>query len=161
MHKTVVVNSTPPISLGNIEALWILEKLYGEVIVPEAVYEEVLKKSDKASSLISSAQWITVKKISGNYDRKMYQAKLHAGEVEVMILAQEIDADVVIIDDNAAKKAAQYLGINVAGTMGILLKAKEEGVVSGVKQYIERLLDNDFYVSDAVIGFVLELAGEQ
>lgn len=54
---------------------------------------------------------------------------LHAGAVEVMILAQEQKADLVIIDDNAAKKTAKYLGLTVTGTLGILLKAKRQGVV--------------------------------
>lgn len=48
----------------------------------------------------------------------MYRAKLHDGEVEVMILAQEKGADLVIIDDHAAKKTAKYLGLPVTGTMG-------------------------------------------
>lgn len=55
----------------------------------------------------------------------MYQAKLHAGEVEVMILAQEEPpANLVILDDNAAKKTAKYLGLKVTGTLGVLIKAK-------------------------------------
>ncbi len=160
MHKIIVVNSTPLISLGNIDALWILKDLYNEIVIPEAVFNEVQKKSDSAAALIFSESWIKVQAITEIKERKMYLAKLHAGEVEVMILAQEINADFVIIDDNAAKKTAQFLGINVVGTMGILLKAKECGLISHVRTYIDKLIENDFYISPVVVDMVLELAGE-
>ena len=59
----------------------------------------------------------------------MYKAKLYAGEVEVMILAQELGEDVLtVIDDNAARKTARYLGIKVTGTVGVLTKAKKTWV---------------------------------
>lgn len=82
-----------------------------------------------------------MEKIPEETNKKMYKAKLHDGEVEVMILAQgETKADLVIIDDNAAKKTAKYLGLTVTGTMGVLLKAKSEG-------YIKQLAPN--YRGDA------------
>ena len=63
----------------------------------------------------------------------MYQAKLHAGEVEVMILAQETPkADLVVLDDNAAKKTAKFLGLKVTGTLGVILKAKKQGFIERV-----------------------------
>mgnify|MGYP007120226486 CR=1 FL=1 len=66
-----------------------------------------------------SLDWIRVERILSPSDKKMYQAKLHDGEVEVMILAQEgVRADLVILDDNAAKKTAKYLGLTVTGTFG-------------------------------------------
>ena len=56
----------------------------------------------------------------------MYEAKLHDGEVEVMILAQEEPkADLVILDDNSAKKTAKFLELSVTGTLGVLVKAKQ------------------------------------
>lgn len=83
-----------------------------------------------------STDWIYVEQVKEENDRKMYKAKLHAGEEEVMILAQEAGADVLtIIDDNAAKKTAKYLGFNVTGTIGVssrvLLIFMERGNESG------------------------------
>ena len=66
-----------------------------------------------------SLDWIRVERILSPSDKKMYQAKSHDGEVEVMILAQEgVRADLVILDDNATKKTAKYLGLTVTGTFG-------------------------------------------
>lgn len=124
--RRVIVNSTPIIVLCNIGLLDILKALYAEICIPEAVYREVTEKDDSACQVLKTAlNWIHVEKIANQSDKKMYKAKLHDGEVEVMILAQEGTADdLVVIDDNAAKKTAKYLGLKVTGTIGVLLKAK-------------------------------------
>ncbi len=129
--RRVIVNSTPIIVLCNIGLLDILKALYAEICIPEAVYREVTEKDDSACQVLKTAlNWIHVEKIANQSDKKMYKAKLHDGEVEVMILAQEGTADdLVVIDDNAAKKTAKYLGLKVTGTIGVLLKAKREGII--------------------------------
>ena len=89
---------------------------------------EVTAMEDSACKQLRNADgWIHIESVRDIAEKKMYKAKLHDGEVEVMILAQEQKADLVIIDDNAAKKAAKYLGLTVTGTLGVLLKAKRQG----------------------------------
>ena len=91
----------------------------------------------------------------------MYQAKLHAGEVEVMILAQENPpADLVILDDNAAKKTAKYLGLKVTGTLGILVKAKKQKLLAEVKPVLDKMICEGFYISNTLYDLVLQEAGE-
>lgn len=77
-----------------------------------------------------------------------------------MILAQEQKADLVILDDNAAKKTAKYLGLPVTGTLGVLIKAKRMGIIESVKPLITELRKNGFHVSGTVERMVLEQAGE-
>lgn len=127
--RKVIVNSTPLIALCNANLLFILKELYVNITIPQAVFDEVTAKPDSACLQIKeNLDWIFVEKIKDVADRKMYKAKLHAGEVDVMILAQESpQADLVIIDDNAAKKTAKYLGLTVTGTLGVLLKKKNQG----------------------------------
>lgn len=160
--RRVIVNSTPLIALCNAGLLKILKEVYGQITIPKAVFDEVTAKPDSACSQIkTNMDWIIVEKISDITDRKMYKAKLHAGEVDVMILAQsEPLADLVIIDDNAAKKTAKYLGLKVTGTLGVLLKAKKVGVISSVKNAIDAIRKNGFYISDNVIQMVLKQADE-
>ena len=102
----VIVNSTPLIALCNAGLLNVLKAVYGQITIPQAVFDEVTAKPDSACLQIKdNRDWIHVEKIMDVADRKMYKAKLHAGEVDVMILAQnDPKADLVIIDDNAAKK---------------------------------------------------------
>jgi len=159
--RRVIVNSTPLIVLCNIGKLEILKELYKEIVIPQAVYEEVTVKRDSACRQIISADWIHVEQIKDQSDKKMYKAKLHAGEVEVMILAQEGErADLVVIDDNAAKKTAKYLGLAVTGTVGILLKAKKSGIIKEIRPVLETMKAEGFYISESVEQMILGQADE-
>lgn len=160
MHR-IIVNSTPLIILCNVGRVDILQKLYGQIVIPEAVYEEVTAKKDSACQQLVLADWIHVERIKEQTAKKMYQAKLHDGEVEVMILAQEDkNTELVIIDDNAAKKTAKYLGLNVTGTLGVLLKAKRMGIIKEVSPIISEMRKKGFYVSGYLERIILEQAGE-
>lgn len=160
--RKVIVNSTPLIALCNANLLFILKELYGNITIPQAVFDEVTAKPDSACLQIKeNLDWIFVEKIKDVADRKMYKAKLHAGEVDVMILAQESpQADLVIIDDNAAKKTAKYLGLTVTGTLGVLLKAKKSGIIFSVKDAINKLQANGFYIDSKIVKLVLNQAEE-
>lgn len=148
--------------LSDIGLLHVLKALYAEICIPEAVYREVTKKDDSACQVFKTAlDWIHVEKIANQSDKKMYKAKLHDGEVEVMILAQEGSADdLVVIDDNAAKKTAKYLGLKVTGTIGVLLKAKEKGIILEIAPVLEKMKKNGFYISESLEQMVMRQAGE-
>ncbi|MCD8020371.1 MAG: DUF3368 domain-containing protein [Clostridiales bacterium] len=159
--RKVIVNSTPLIVLCGIEKLELLHKLYDDIYIPQAVYKEVTAKTDSACTQLKSAgDWIHVKDIMDSSEKKMYKAKLHDGEVEVMILAQEQEADLVILDDNAAKKTAKYLGLTVTGTLGVLLRAKREGLVHEIHPLLKEMKRKGFYISETVEKLVLESANE-
>lgn len=158
----VVVNSTPLIVLCGIGKLEILRELYRELLIPVAVYQEVTAVKDSACmQIMAQRNWIHVEKIQNETEKKMYRAKLHAGEVEVMILAQEQKADLVIIDDNAAKKTAKYLGLTVTGSLGVLLKAKQVGLIERVRPLLSEMKKNGFYVDSKLEEMVLKYAGEE
>ena len=160
--RRVIVNSTPLIVLCNVGRLEILRTLYTEITIPEAVFAEVTKREDSACQIVKkSLDWIRVERILNPSDKKLYQAKLHDGEVEVMILAQEgVRADLMILDDNAAKKTAKYLGLTVTGMLGILLKVKKAGIIPTIAPVLEEIKKNGFYISGTVERMVLSEAGE-
>lgn len=160
--RKVIVNSTPIIILSNAQSLSVLKSVYQEITIPKAVFDEVTAKEDSAcNELKNNLDWIYIENISNQSSKRMYQAKLHAGEVEVMILAQETNADLVILDDNAAKKTAKFLGLTVTGTMGVLLKAKSLGFISEVKPIIDRIKDNGFFITNELYNLILNQAGEK
>ena len=158
----VIVNSTPIIALCGIGRLELLRSIYGGIAIPQAVFDEVTEKADSACrSILQRPEWISVETIADQSQRQMYRARLHEGEVEVMILAQQTPpADLVIIDDNAAKKTAKFLGLHVTGTLGILLKAKRMGLIDRVAPLLDDLRGNGFYIDDAVRAMVLRQAEE-
>ena len=90
----------------------------------------------------------------------MYKTQLHDGEVEVMILSKEIEADVVIIDDGTAKKHAKYLGLSVTGTLGILIKANQEGYITELKPILLGMVGNGIYISKNLMDLCLKQVGE-
>ena len=156
--RRVIANTTPLIALANIDRLELLHELYGTIIVPQAVVDEII--SEPAKQRVRSATWIKVEAIQDPSQKDIFRARLHAGEVEVMILAREQNADLVIMDDNAAKKTAKFLGLNVTGTLGILLKAKKEGYLEMVEPIMNELIRDGLFISDTVKGYVLKEAGE-
>lgn len=159
--RKVIVNSTPLIILSNAENLSILKSVYKEITIPQAVFAEVTAKKDTAcSELKKNLDWIHINKISDESSKRMYQAKLHAGEVEVMIFAQEQKADLVILDDNAAKKTAKFLNLTVTGTLGVLLKAKSLGIIQSVKPIADKIRENGFFITEEIYNLVLKQANE-
>ena len=76
--RKIIVNSTPLIALAKANKLEILKGMYEHIIIPEAVYREVTEKDDVAAQRIEAArEWIEVRKVDNNLDRRMYKAKLH------------------------------------------------------------------------------------
>lgn len=156
----VIVNSTPVIGLANIGKLDILRQMYGAITIPQAVFDEI-KSPSVQRQVNANRDWIRVEQISDTSQKQMYRAKLHAGEVEVMILAQEKKADLVILDDNAAKKTAKFLGLRVIGTLGILVLAKKRGYIKEVSPVLDALKRDGFFVSDDLCDLVLRQADEK
>lgn len=160
--RKVVVNSTPLISLATIGRLDLLQILYGKVYIPHAVFEEVYTKgkSKAGSDIIQHMDFIEIKNIINKEAKNYFRTALHDGEVEVMVLANELKADLCVIDDLMARKYAKYLGLNVTGTLGVLIRAKEDGIIKEVKPLIEGLLENGIYIDDNLFRRILEIARE-
>ena len=161
--RKVIVNSTPLIALCHVNRLDVLKELYGEVTIPQAVYDEIsVKENSVCKKTVDEAlEWIHVQKIQNIMAKAMFKSQLHDGEVEVMILAKEQDADIDIIDDQNAKKYAKYLGLPVTGTLGILIRAKQEGYIAELKPILDVMVQNGIYIKTGLIEHCLELVGEE
>ncbi len=158
----VIVNSTPIISLSIIDHLSLLLKLYDQVYIPQAVYDEVCKegKSQIGSKALQKADFIQVVSIENKEARDFFSTSLHKGEIEVMVLAKELEADLIIIDDYQARKHAKYLDFKITGTLGVLLKAKKNNYIENIKFLLDKLIKNDIYIGDNLYKKILNMAGE-
>jgi predicted nucleic acid-binding protein len=123
----VVANTTPIISLASINRLDILEKLFGKIIIAEAVYSEIKAKRGYGYEQIDSS-FIKVQGIQGQLYKEFLLTQLDAGEAETIILAKEIAADFVIIDENLGYRFASNAGLTAIRTLSLLLRAKEKGL---------------------------------
>lgn len=160
--RKVVVNTTPLIALSHVGKLSMLKELYGEIIIPEAVYRELSVKVDSVCKRMvdGALDWIRVEKIQNQMAKSMYKTQLHDGEVEVMILSKEIGADLVIIDDANAKKHAKYLELPVTGTLGVLIKVKQTGYIEKLKPILYQMIEHGIYISNSLVELCLRQVGE-
>jgi len=152
----VVANSTPIILFHNIGYLHLLKTLYGKIYIPRAVYNEVAADFD----FISPQKWIKVIEIQNKDLKRLLQINLHVGEVEAIILSTEMPADLLILDDLLARKHAKVIGINITGTLGILLALKHKGIIHAVKPLMEQLINVGMYIDKKLYEDVLAMAKE-
>ena len=148
--KVVVSDTSPLIVLSNIGEIEILKKLFRKIIIPKAVYEEFGKYYD----------WIEIMEVKNKVAVKILNKSLHKGESEAIILSIELNADLLIVDDKDARKVASDLGLNIIGTVGILLLAKKKGYYKEIKPIIDKLLEKGFRLSKDVVEYVLKEADE-
>jgi len=160
--RTVVVNTTPIIALALIGQLDLLRHLYGEVVIPPAVQAEVLAGGPGSIGVteLQEANWIRMVPMQ-DPRRADLLSDLDRGEAEVIALAQELNAELVIIDERLARRHAKRLGLTLTGTLGVLLKAKERGLVPAVGPLIDQLRQGGIRLDDALVAEVLRLAGEE
>jgi len=158
--RKVITNTTPIISLLKINKLNLLKDLYGKILIPKAVYEEIEKGNRKEYyQNISKLGWIEIQSIA-NKDSVLYFFDLDAGEAEVLILAHELNADLVIIDELAGRRYAKKLNLCLTGTIGILLKAKERNLILSVKDLLVELMEKGTWFHPTLVAKILTLANE-
>lgn len=157
----IVSDSSPLISLAIIGKLDLLEKLYKEIVVPSAVYQEVTEKEKPFSKELRRFLSNRSKQIVNRLAVEVLISDIGIGESETIILALEEKLDLVLIDDLKARKFAKMYGLEIIGTMGILLEAKKNGLVTEIRPLISELLINGIRISNKIIEMSLEAAQEQ
>lgn len=157
----IVSNTAPIISLLKINKLTVLKDLYGEVIIPHGVFNEIEAGKDKEYYTdLLKIEWIKVEKIK---DEKSisYFLDLDKGEAETIILAVESGADLTILDETLGRYHAKRAELKVTGTLGILLKAKKSRYIIEIKPLLYELKNKGIWLSNDLIEKILLLAGEK
>ncbi len=124
----VVSNTTPIVSLLKLGRLDLLQQLYSEINIPRAVYHEIeVGKNKGYYSDLSEIAWIRILEIADKQAVK-YFLDLDAGEAEAIVLATELNADLIILDEKLGRFHAKHADLRVTGTIGIFIKAKTQGL---------------------------------
>lgn len=128
----VVVNATPLIALSLMGRLDLLREIFGEVIIPGTVYEEVTFEgaSRPGAALIVQADWLQIASPNAQPTIEPLLLGLDIGEIDVLLLAREITPDWVLIDEKQGRRVAKAMVLPVKGTLGILLTAVLAGLMS-------------------------------
>lgn len=155
------INTSPLIFLTKGGFLDLLQIVSPEIIVPQAVSTEIQAygETDITAFTLAKTSWLVVKEtlpvpgIIQTWD-------LGAGESAVLTWAYVNPGTEVIIDDLAARRCATALGIPIRGTLGIVLTAKQRGIIPSARPVLEQLRLRGMYLSDKVINQALTLVGE-
>ena len=159
----VVSDSSPLVSLAAIEQLSILRRLFGHVIIPEAVAREIMQQGagKTGATEVAKAAWIEHVAVEETQLVSLLKTDLDLGEAEAIALGLERGADVILMDERAGRRRARALGLQVAGVVGILVEAKKKGYLAEVKPILEALLSRaGFYLGESVYRHALQMAGE-
>jgi uncharacterized protein len=159
----IIVSDTTPLSeLAKVGQLNLLGQVFSQVIVPEEVYRELQRGNHPASQLISSLDWLAVRAVQNlpEVQRLNNQVGLDLGESEAIVLAEELKADQLLVDDLAGRREAQARGLSLIGTVGVLLVAKQRGLIEQVKPILDDLRNGGTRIAQPLYERVLVLAQE-
>ena len=149
MSERVVADSTCLIALERIDQIEILPALFESVLIPPAVAQE----------FGTSLPWLKVERLSDQVLVVVLKMMIDDGEAEAITLSQEQKCR-IILDDRQARRVGQDMGLRVIGTVGILILAKQRGILSTIKPVLQNLDDTGFYISEALKDEALHIAEE-
>lgn len=158
----VVSNTTPLVAMAMTERFDLLRRIFGHIHIPQALYQEVVEEGrDRFGAReVAEATWIHVAEAQDGLAVAELEDQLDRGESEAIVLAQEMGASWVLVDERLARRKLESLGIRTIGSLGILLKAKEAGLIEAVQPEIKKLRERGFRLSRRVYDEVLQSAGE-
>lgn len=161
----VVANSSVLIAFSRIKQLDLLHCRFPEgIFIPEAVWREVVEggKGKPGAREVSLASWIKVGRAEDERLVSLLRMELDEGEAEAIVLAYELGAELILLDEKAARRVARKLGLSVLGTVGILIWAKKAGWVSSLKECLDILQkEGKFRISSHVYNEALRSVGER
>ncbi|MCC5634964.1 DUF3368 domain-containing protein [Nostoc sp. CHAB 5844] len=163
----IVVSDTSPITnLAAIKQLDLLQKLYAQIIIPAAVYNEMVSVDQLVPGAVEvqTFAWIqtqTVRNLQQVIIIQESQENIDLGEAEAIALALELNADLVLMDERRGRIVATSYGLQVTGLLGVLVQAKRNNLIPTVQPLIDQLIEEaDFRVSDQLYMAILHIAGE-
>ena len=160
----IVVSDTSPINnLAAINQLHLLQQLYGIVIIPEAVYQELTNPDFPVAGAkeVQTFTWIQTRAVEDRTMVKALSSELDPGEAEAIVLALEMKAEQVLIDERRGRMIAARLNLHYTGILGVLVEAKSQGFISTVKPLLDDLINKaGFWVTEPLYKSVLRLVNE-
>ena len=145
----VVADSSPLIALARIDQLELLPALYQRVTVPEAVWREVTRGASEhraGAAEVQRAPWIDIRHVDPQ-DAAAHEVLVDRGEAEAIALASRTQAKLLLIDDARGRQLALRLGLQIKGTLGILVSAKQQKLIPEIRPNLDRLRASGLHVS--------------
>lgn len=160
----VVADTTPLLYLSRIGLVALVNRVHGEVVVPETVWRELVISRPGAPGVaeLLGAHWI---RVTDEAERKGVDSalaeELDPGEAAAISLAALLHADTLLIDERRGREVARRYGLRIQGTLGILVAARRSGALVAVRPALDALTTAGFRVSSVLIAEVLRMVGEE
>jgi len=138
MHKTIISDTSCFIILSKIGELDLLKKLYGQIVTTSDIAEEF-------GELLPD--WVKIENVTDKYRQRILELQIDRGESSAIALAMETQNSTLILDDFKARKIAKNLGLTFTGTIGIIIKAKLNGIIPSIRPFIEKIKETNFRIS--------------
>ena len=152
----IVSDTSPILNLVAIERLELLKDLYGSIVIPPAVSAEL-----HDNGIFLATDWIQVVEPLNRAAVEALRADLDAGESEAIVLAQQLNASLLLIDERLGRRAATQLGLDVTGLLGILAEARKRGLISACAPLLDDMIRRaGFWIGDRLRSDYLNLLGE-
>ena len=147
MHKIVIADTSCLILLHKIGELDILRKVYDSVsTTPEIAHEFAEELPD----------WIIIEYVKDKKYQHSLETQIDLGEASAIALAKEMESPLLLLDDLKARKLAAKLNLKFSGTLGVIHKAKQMGVIKKVRPLLDQLLTTNFRISKNIIDELLK-----
>lgn len=164
MKLPIIADASPLIVLAQVDSLWLLHKLFSKVLLPPAVHDELeiaqRRPGYQALERSLAEGWLSLTAVPETEGVAMPSLPTGAGERQAILLAVQRSCRFLLIDDRGGRLAAQKLGIPVVGTAGVLLLAKERGLIPSVGQLLDQLAAKNLRLSPGLRNQLLKLAKE-
>jgi predicted nucleic acid-binding protein len=152
MHNIVISDTSCLIIFNKIGQLELLKKVYDNIVTTPEVAKEFSE---------NLPDWIIIKEVQDKKYQEFLETQVDCGEASAIALAKEIDNPLLLLDDLKARKLAGKLNLQFTGTLGVITKAKQIGVIGAVKPLIDSLLLTDFRICENVIDELLKINNEE
>ncbi len=151
MPKVIISDTCCLIILTKIGEVDLLRQLYKTVTITQDILLEYGE---------NLPDWIEVQQVKDNYRQQLLEMQIDKGEANAIALALETADNIVILDDWKARKVAERLGLSVTGTLGVIIKAKNSGMISSIKPYLDKIRETNFRISEELEQIALKEANE-
>ena len=138
MHKIIISDTSCFIVLSNIGELNLLKEVYGQIITTIDIATEFGE---------SLPEWVEILSVKDKYKQQLLEMQIDKGESSAIALALETPGSTIILDDYKARKIADKLGLVFTGTIGVIVKAKLNGIIPSIKPLLEKIKKTDFRLS--------------
>ncbi len=159
----VVSNTSPIVNLAAVGRLDLLRQLYGKVVIPQSVHDEiaVTGAGQPGAREVEAFDWIETKQVADRILVASLQLELDDGEAEAIALAVELKADLILLDERKGRVIAARLGLRFIGLLGVLIEAKHRGLISAIRPIMDDLIGKaGFWIGQELYQHILQVVGE-